>query len=122
MVYRFNNMNLQETIRKVLREETSNPINLILRRLESVDWLVEFSVREIQRQYNGICNVRTPENFVEIVIEKTGDGVYWDYFSESIDEGSDEWGQMYRFIEKYVEAKFGDTLRSNFNRLCRRIK
>jgi hypothetical protein len=116
-------MNLQESIRKILREETSNPINLILRRLESLDWLVEFSVREIERQYNGICKVRTPENFVEIVIEKTGDGMYWDFFAETIDDSSDEWGQMYRFIEKYVETKFGDTLRSNFNRLCsRRIK
>ena len=112
------NMNLQESIRRILREETSNPINLILRRLDSLDWLVEFSVREIQRQYNGICNVRTPENFVEIVIEKTGDGMYWDNFAEKIDDDSEEWGQMYRFIEKYVETKFGDMLREYFHTQC----
>ena len=115
-------VNKKEFIKRLLRENNSNPINPILRRLDVVDWLVEFSVREIERQYNGICKVRTPENFLEIVIEKTGDGMYWDYFSDTIDDDSKEWGQMYRFIEKYVETKFGDTLRSNFNRLCRRIK
>jgi hypothetical protein len=111
-------MNLQEFIRRILREEISNPINLIKRRIDTVDWLVEFSVREIERQYNGICNVRTPENFVEIVIEKTGDGMYWDYFSDTIDDDSKEWGQMYRFIEKYVENKFGDKLRKHFHTQC----
>ena len=111
-------MNLQESIRRILREETSNPINLILRRLESLDWWVEFSVREIERQYNGVCNVRTPENFVEIVIEKSGDGMYWSYFSERIDDSSEEWGQMYRFIEKYVETKFGNKLREHFHIQC----
>ena len=98
-----------------LRDRTSN---LILRRLESLDWWVEFSVREIERQYNGICNVRTPENFVEIVIEKSGDGMYWSYFSDRIDDSSEEWGQMYRFIEKYVETKFGDKLREHFHIQC----
>ena len=111
-------MNPQESIRRILREETSNPINLILRRLESLDWLVEFSVRETQRQYGNICKVRTPENFVEIVIEKVGDGMYWDYFADTIDDDSDEWGRMYRFIERYVENKFGDKLRQHYHMNC----
>jgi len=111
-------MNLQESIRKILREEISNSVNSVLRRLHEVDWLVEFSVREIQRQYNGICNVGTSENFVETVIEKTGDGMYWDFFADTIDDGSEEWGKMYRFIEKYVENKFGDELRKHFHTQC----
>ena len=115
-------MNPQESIRRILREETSNPINLILRRLESLDWLVEFSVREIERQYNGICNVRTPENFVEIVIEKTGDGMYWDYFANTIDDDSDEWNEMYRFISIYVEQKFGDKLKQYYHTQCVELK
>ena len=101
-----------------MKEETSNPVNLIKRRLDVVDWLVDFSVREIERQYNGICKVRTPENFVEIVIERTGDGMYWDYFADTIDDDSDEWAQMYRFIEKYVENKFGDKLRQHYHMQC----
>ena len=114
-------MNLQESIRKILREEISNSVNSVLRRLHEVDWLVEFSVREIQRQYNGICNVGTSENFVETVIEKTGDGMYWDFFADTIDDGSEEWSQDGEFtdtvtipdfsqaINNYLENCTGDT-------------
>lgn len=109
---------MRDRIRHILKEETSSPINLIKRRLDVVDWLVEFSVREIGRQYGNICNVRTPENLVEIVVEKVGDGMYWDYFADTIDDGSDEWGQMYRFIEKYVNNKFGDKLRQHYYTQC----
>ncbi len=109
---------MKELIRHILKEETSNPVNLIKRRLDVVDWLVDFSVREIQRQYGNICKVRTPENFVEIVIEKVGDGMYWDYFADTIDDDSDEWGRMYRFIERYVENKFGDKLRQHYHMNC----
>ncbi len=109
---------MKELIRHILKEETSNPVNLIKRRLDVVDWLVDFSVREIERQYNGICNTRTPENFVETVIEKVGDGMYWDYFADTIDDDSDEWGRMYRFIEKYVENKFGNKLRQHYHMNC----
>ena len=31
---------------------------------------------------------QTPETFLEIVIEKTGDGMYWDYFSDTLDDVS----------------------------------
>jgi len=111
---------MRNRIRHILKEETSNPINKIKRRLDVVDWMVEFSVREIQRQYGNICKIKTPENFVATVIEKVGDGMYWDYFAKTVDDDSDEWGQMYRFIERYVENKFGDTLRLNFNKLCKK--
>jgi len=105
-----------------LQEELSNPINSIRRRLDVVDWLVEFSVREIERQYNGICKVRTPETFLEIVIEKTGDGMYWDYFANTIDDDSDEWNEMYRFISIYVEQKFGDKLKQYYHTQCVELK
>jgi hypothetical protein len=113
-----NTKSLQEHIKKVLREEKPNPINLIKRRLDVVDWLVEFSVREIGRQYGNICKVRTPENLVEIVIEKVGDGMYWDYFANTIDDDSEEWEEMYRFISIYVEHKFGDKLRQHYHTQC----
>jgi hypothetical protein len=109
---------MRNRIRHILKEETSSSTLKIKRRIDSVDWLVEFSVREIERQYNGICNTRTPENFVETVIEKVGDSMYWDYFADTIDDGSEEWGQMYRFIEKYVEHKFGDKLRQFYHVNC----
>jgi hypothetical protein len=109
---------MRNRIRHILKEETSSSTLKIKRRIDSVDWLVEFSVREIERQYNGICNTRTPENFVETVIEKVGDGMYWDYFADTIDDDSDEWGRMYRFIEKYVENKFGDKLRQHYHMQC----
>lgn len=111
-------MNLQESIIKVLREETSSTINIIRRRLDSVDWLVDFSVKEIEGQYNGICNVGTYENFLEIIIEKTGDGMYWDYFANTIDDDSKEWEEMYRFISIYIYNKFDDKLREYYHINC----
>lgn len=111
-------MNIQESIRRMLREEISNPVNLIKRRIDTVDWLVEFSVREIQRQYGNICKVRTFEIFLFIVIEKVGDGMYWDYFANTIDDDSEEWTKMYEFISIYVEHKFGDKLRQHYHTQC----
>lgn len=111
--------NLEESIRKILREEISNPVNLIKRRLNTVDWLVDFSVKEIQRQYKGnICNAGNPENFLFLVIEKTGDEMYLDYFADLIDENSKEWEEMYEFISIYVEDKFGDELRQHYHTQC----
>ena len=109
---------MREKIRHILKEETSNPVNTIKRRLDVVDWMVEFSVRDIQRQHGDICNVKTADFFVEIVIEKVGDGMYWDHFADAIDDYSPEWTQMYRFIEKYVEHKFGDKLRQHYHMQC----
>jgi hypothetical protein len=44
--------------------------------------------------------------------------MYWDYFADKLDDDSDEWGQMYRFIERYVKNKFGDKLREHYHIQC----
>ena len=48
--------------------------------------------------------------------------MYWDYFANTIDDDSDEWNEMYRFISIYVEQKFGDKLKQYYHTQCVELK
>ncbi len=114
-------MNLQENIRRILREETSDPIIVALRRrVRDLDWFIWFEVRELdRRQIGGICSFKTPESFIEAVIERVDDGIYWDYFSTFIDDDSEDRAVMYRFIEKFIKDNYDNDLRVHFNITCK---
>ena len=108
------NMNLQETIKRILREETV-PIS-VRRRIHAIDWQIEFAVREVVRQHTNICNMGE-SGFIETVTEKTIDSMYWDFFSD-MDDNSAEWTSSYYFMLKYINDKFLNELRKNYHMNC----
>ena len=55
--------------------------------------------------------------FIETVIEKTIDSMYWDFFSD-IDDNSKEWTSAYYFMEQYINDNFVDKLRQNYQLNC----
>ena len=107
-------MNLKESIKRILREETV-PL-FVRRRIDAVDWQIDFAVKEVNRQYNNVCNLGE-DGFIEIVIEKTIDSMYWDFFSD-MDENTPEWGVSYQYILKYAEDKFTNKLKEYYHIKC----
>ena len=103
-------MNLKESIKRILREETV-PL-FVRRRIDAVDWQIDFAVKEVNRQYN-VCNLGE-DGFIETVIEKTIDSMYWDFFSD-MDENTPEWGASYQYILKYAEDKFTNKLKEYYH-------
>ena len=106
-------MNLQESIRRILREERV-PL-LVRRRVSAIDWQIEFAVKEVKRQ-NNVCNMGE-EVYVETVVEKTIEQMYWDLFSD-MDDNSEEWTSSYYFMVKYINDNFIEKVKQNYHMNC----
>jgi hypothetical protein len=108
-----NNMNLKQTIRKVLREET-RPLR-VMRRTHAIDWQIEFAIKEVNVQYN-VCGL-SEEQYIETVIEKAITSMYWDFFSD-MDDSSKEWEEYYKFMLDYASEKFTQYLKNTYQLYC----
>ena len=106
-------MNLQESIRRILREE--RVALSVRRRVSAIDWQIEFAVKEVKRQ-NNVCNMGE-EVYVETVVEKTIEQMYWDFFSD-MDDNTSEWSDSYKFMVKYLKSTFENELRQNYHLNC----
>ena len=99
----------------ILREEINPVLRKVMRRTAAIDWEIEFAVREVKRQ-NNVCFMGE-DAFIETVIEKTIDSMYWNFFSD-IDDNSKEWSSAYYFMEQYINDNFVDKLRQNYQLNC----
>ena len=107
-----NELNIRES---VLREEINPVLRKVMRRTAAIDWEIEFAVRKVKIQ-NNVCFMGE-DAFIETVIEKTIDSMYWDFFSD-IDDNSKEWASAYYFMEQYINDNFVDKLRQNYQLNC----
>lgn len=108
-------MKLQETIKKVLREETEIPAR-VRRRLHYVDSELNSLLNRIYRP-DKICIYRSGEEFVEVVMYATIENMYYTYFGD-MDDDSKEWVKIFRFMEKYIKDKYGDQLKDYYHINC----
>jgi len=112
MEERWEKINSGDINESVLKEELSARVR---RRVTSIDWQIEFAVKEVKRQ-NNVCNMRE-DDFIETVIEKTIDSMYWDFFSD-MDDNSDEWTSAYYYMVRYINNNFVNKLRQNYHLNC----
>jgi len=111
----FISMNLQETIRRILREETN--INMRLRRrISLIDEEIKYRMDVVYRP-NNICRYESEEELLEVITEATIDSMYYKYF-DNIDDTSDEWVKIFFFIEKYIKDKYGNDLKNYYHINC----
>ena len=111
-------MNLQETIKKILKEEfdsKSIPLN-IRRRVSHIDEYFIYLLDKVYKPEN-ICRYIDSDEFVEVLISAVIDGMYYKYFSD-VDDLSDEWTKMYLGMQKYIKHKYGDGLKNYYNQNC----
>jgi hypothetical protein len=84
-------MNIQQTIRKVLKEEVNKRhLNSIIRRLNNIDELIKHSTIWTFNYYKERLKEKGVDWFIETVI----DGFYMDDISPIFEDWDDEDGQL----------------------------
>jgi hypothetical protein len=106
---------LQEQIRRILKEETKMNIRL-RRRLGMLDYEVEHRLRAVYRPDN-ICRYESGDELVEVVMEAAIDSMYWNYFADT-DDNSGDWVNMYYDMVKYIREKYGDKIKEYYHINC----
>ena len=109
-------MNLQKSIRRVLKEERKLS-NSLIRRLNSLDY-------EVNRGLNGpfsgdnICIFfKSDVEFFESVMENAIDAMYYKHFS-NIDDGSGEWAHEYLDMVDYIRKKHKNKIMKHYDDNC----
>ena len=108
-------MNLQDTIRKVLKEEIKSSLKL-RRVLSMLDYEVEYRLSTIYRPDN-ICRYESGEELLDVVGEAAIDSMYWNYFA-NIDDNSGEWEEIYHDMVKYITDKYGEKIKEYYHINC----
>ena len=110
-----NDVNLQESIRRIIREENE----LLLRarrRIYVIDELLDFQVKSYYKP-ESICRYQSGEELLEVVKYAVIDHMYWDYFG-NIDDNSKEWKRIFDYFEDYINNKYGDELKKYYHINC----
>jgi hypothetical protein len=109
-------MNLQEHIRRILREERKLS-NSLIRRLDMLDYEVE---RGLNGPFGGrnICIFfKSEEDFFESVMENAIDAMYYNHFSH-IDDNSGEWAHEYLDMVDYIRNKYKSKIMKHYDDNC----
>jgi hypothetical protein len=109
-------MNLQENIRKILKEETSDKM-FIRRRLHELDDLLMELLKTAYSPHK-ICVYRNSEQFIEhLIYTIINEHIYYDYY-QHIDDTSKEWESLYRTMEEYLRIKYENKLDEYYHMNC----
>jgi len=109
-------MNLQENIRRILKEERKLS-NSLIRRLNSLDYEVD---RGLNGPFSGanICIFfKSDVEFFESVMENAIDAIYYKHFS-NIDDGSGEWAHEYLDMVDYIRKKHKNKIMKHYDDNC----
>jgi hypothetical protein len=120
-------MNLQKTIRKVLREETNFPISM-RRRLKPIFWPekrhylnpIDHEIdRLVSKVYtpNKICNYIDANELIEVIIYACAENLYYNTFYD-INDQSEEWEIIFQSLSNYIRDKYGDKIREYYKHHC----
>ena len=115
-------MNLQETIRRILREERK-PSIFLRRRLEMLDYEVESNFYEIEHRvetYSGIdiCVIYdSGARLLETIMENSIYNMFYNYFS-NLDDNSKEWEHTYIDMVNHIRNKYQDKIMNYYKDNC----
>ena len=107
--------NLQEQIRRILKEET-DVSTYLRRRIGMLDYEIEHRLSAIYRP-NNICQYENEDELLDVIMEAAIDSTYWNYFG-NIDDNSKEWVKLYNEMVQYVMDKYGDEIRNYYIDNC----
>ena len=109
-------MNIRKSIRRILKEETSDEV-FIRRRFHELDNLLIELVRNTYGPHK-ICQYRNSEEFIEYLIYNIiNDHIYYTHF-EHIDDTSKEWEKLFRLMEEYLTETWGLKLEKYYHTNC----
>jgi hypothetical protein len=109
-------MNLQEHIRKVLREDRKLS-NFLKRRLKNLDYEVDSRLNNTFGGSNICIFFKSEEDFFETIMENAIEAMYYNYFSH-IDDNSGEWAHEYLDMVDYIRKKHKDKIMKHYDNNC----
>ena len=93
-------MNLKEHIRRIIKEETQVPTQ-VLRRHDRIDEMFKGMRIKYKRLF---CRYRNPNILLSVLYERTLEDLYHVWFSETISD--DDWDVASEYIQKYLIDKY----------------
>ena len=121
MVNTYYNMNIQETIRRILREE-SKPALMIRRRVPYDDLEREFS-ESLDMSSNMLRNTNKEDGsimslnrFIDVTISILMDGIHYELYS-TVPEDSQWYGKVIESLKDYYK----DRIKSRYKKLVSNI-
>jgi hypothetical protein len=107
-------MNLQENIKRILREDRKLS-NFLRRRLENLDYEVERY--KVWGGHNICIFFKSDIEYFETIMENAIDFMYYNYFS-NIDDNSGEWAHIYLDMVNYIRKKYQDKIMKHYDDNC----
>jgi uncharacterized protein (DUF2237 family) len=107
-------MNLKEHIRKVLKEETQVPIQ-VLRRHHLIDEMFEHMRSRYHRLF---CDYRNPNILLGVLYERTLSDLYHAWFYQTVSD--DDWDYASEYIQKYLKDKYEKSTIMYWENECKR--
>ena len=108
------NMNLQENIKRILREDRKLS-NFLRRRLENLDYEVERY--KIWGGHNICIFFKSDIEYFETIMENAIDFMYYNYFS-NIDDNSGEWAHIYLDMVNYIRKNYQYKIMKHYDDNC----
>jgi len=109
-------MNLQEQIRRILKEETKL-VTRLRRRLDMLDYEVEYGLKTTYTP-DYICRkFASDEELLDVVIDTSIEHMHWNYFGD-IDEDSEEYALLYISMVDYINKKYGKEIKEYYHINC----
>jgi hypothetical protein len=109
-------MNLQENIRRILREDRKLS-NFLKRRFDMLNYEVESRLNNTFGGSNICIFFKSEEDFFETIMEESIDSMYYNYFS-NIDDNSGEWAHIYLDMVNYIRNKYQDKIMKHYDDNC----
>ena len=109
-------MKLQQIIRRILKEETTQKNIRARRRISVIDELIPHKIKYYYKP-DSICRYESGEELLEVIMFSVIENMYWDYFS-NIDDNSEEWKGMFEFMEEYIKDNYGDEIKKYYHINC----
>jgi archaellum biogenesis protein FlaJ (TadC family) len=108
-------MNLQESIKRILREESNFSLK-VRRRFTEMDSSLAYIIKKFYAP-NMICGYKDSKDLFEHISHSVIEIIYYEYF-EDIDDLSDEWEQMYYMMAEYLKNKHGAAIDEYYHLNC----
>ena len=108
-------MNLQETIKKILKEETNTNIRL-RRRMVALDNEFHRLMKEVYTPDN-LCWHLSGEDLLEHVLQSVINFMYFKYFS-NLNDDEKLWNEMYDDIIEHIKDKNGEKIIEYYHVNC----
>lgn len=110
-------MNLQESIKKIIKEETDFILK-VRRRFSELDSFLLQTIKDTYKPETICRSYRSSQELFEHITHSVIEQMYYAYFDEDVDDLSEEWEKMYYLMFEYIHNKYGNEIDQYYHTNC----